>query len=111
MKNGLPAGLSDFSWYNITKWEKYTKISTQHTKISTKYTKISTKYTKISTKYTKISTKYTKISTKYTKISTKYTKWPLNIPNSSKVDQMVLNFNNILHCETLQNLPKFGLLV
>jgi hypothetical protein len=31
----------------------------------------------------------------------------LNIRNGSKIDQMPLNFTNMFHCKTLQNLLKF----
>jgi hypothetical protein len=41
-----------------------------------------------------------------------------NIPNNHKmyqiavkVDQMTINYTNIVHCKTLQNLPKSGILV
>jgi hypothetical protein len=35
-----------------------------------------------------------------------YIKWPYNIRNGSKIDQMAIKFTNIIHCKTLQNLPK-----
>jgi hypothetical protein len=41
----------------------------------------------------------------------KYTKWPLNISNSRKMDQMVIKYIKIFYCKTLQNLPKLGVLV
>jgi hypothetical protein len=44
-------------------------------------------------------------------ITTKYTKWPQNIPNGLKIDQMVIKYTEILNSNTLQNLPKFGFLV
>jgi hypothetical protein len=43
--------------------------------------------------------------------TTKYTKWPWNISNSSKIDQMVIKNTKIFHCQTLQNSPKLGFLV
>jgi hypothetical protein len=45
-------------------------------------------------------------------MATKYTKWPQNIPNGRKIDQMAKNVHtNNFYCKTLQNLPKFGFLV
>jgi hypothetical protein len=38
----------------------------------------------------------------------KYTKWPQNIPNGRKIDQMVIKYTNFSHCKTLQNLHKLG---
>jgi hypothetical protein len=35
-------------------------------------------------------------------MATKYSKWPQNISNGRKIDQIV-------HCKSLQNLPKLGL--
>jgi hypothetical protein len=40
-----------------------------------------------------------------------YTKSPQNIQNGRKMDQMAINYTNIFHCNTLQNLPKMGFLV
>jgi hypothetical protein len=40
-------------------------------------------------------------------IITKYTKWPKNISNGHKIDQMVIKYTKIFHSKTLQNLPKF----
>jgi hypothetical protein len=40
----------------------------------------------------------------------KYTEWPQNIPNGRKIHQMAVNYTNIFHCKTLQNLPKLGFL-
>jgi hypothetical protein len=37
----------------------------------------------------------------------KYARWPQNIPNGRKIDQMAIK----THCKTLQNLPEFGFLV
>jgi hypothetical protein len=42
-------------------------------------------------------------------MTTKYTKWPHNISNSSKIDQVVIEYPKIFRCKTLQNLPKFGI--
>jgi hypothetical protein len=36
----------------------------------------------------------------------KSTKWPQNIPNGHKIYQMTVKYTNILHCKSLQNLPK-----
>jgi hypothetical protein len=44
-------------------------------------------------------------------ITTKYTKWPLDISNGRKIDQMVIKYTKIFHSKTLQNLPKLGFLV
>jgi hypothetical protein len=44
-------------------------------------------------------------------ITTKYTKWPQNITNGSKMDQMVIKYTKIFRSKTLQNLPKLGFLV
>jgi hypothetical protein len=40
--------------------------------------------------------------------TTNYTKCPQNITKDCKMDQVSLKYNNIFHCKTLQNLPKFG---
>jgi hypothetical protein len=39
-------------------------------------------------------------------MTTKYTKWPLNISNGRKIDQMVIKYAKIFHHRTHQNLPK-----
>jgi hypothetical protein len=44
-------------------------------------------------------------------MTTKYTKWPKNIFNGRKIDQMDLKYAKIFHCTTLQNVPKLGFLV
>jgi hypothetical protein len=44
-------------------------------------------------------------------MTTKYIKWPLNISNGRKIDQMVIKYINIFHSKTLQTLPKLGFLV
>jgi hypothetical protein len=41
-------------------------------------------------------------------MTTKYTKWPKNISNGRKIDQMVLKYATIFHCKPLQNVPKLG---
>jgi hypothetical protein len=41
----------------------------------------------------------------------KYTKWPQNISNYRKIDQLIIEYTNIFHFKTLQNLPKLGFLV
>jgi hypothetical protein len=41
----------------------------------------------------------------------KYTNWRQTIPNGRKIDQMVIKYTNIVHCKTLQNLPKSGFFV
>jgi hypothetical protein len=38
-------------------------------------------------------------------------KWPQNIPNGCKIDEMSIKFTNIFYCKTLQNLPKLEFLV
>jgi hypothetical protein len=43
--------------------------------------------------------------------SIKYHKWPENIPNGCKIDQMVVKYTIIFHRKPLQNLPKLGFLV
>jgi hypothetical protein len=35
----------------------------------------------------------------------------IGIPKRHKIDQMAVNYTNISHCKTLQNLPKMGFLV
>jgi hypothetical protein len=45
-----------------------------------------------------------------TKNVEKCTKWPKNIPNGLKIDQMVIKYAKIFHFKTLQNLPKVGFL-
>jgi hypothetical protein len=35
----------------------------------------------------------------------KYTKWPYNISNGRKIDQMVIKYTKIFYSKTLQNLP------
>jgi hypothetical protein len=39
------------------------------------------------------------------------TKAGKNIPKDRKMDQVSIKYTIILHCKTLQNLPKFGFLV
>jgi hypothetical protein len=63
------AGLPDFSWFNIPKWEKIYQMTIQ------------------------------------------YTRWPQNIPDCRKIDQVSIKFTSIFHYKTLQNSPKFGFLV
>jgi hypothetical protein len=41
----------------------------------------------------------------------KYTKWPQPLFNGRKIDQMVLKYTKIFHCQTIQNIPKLGFLV
>jgi hypothetical protein len=44
-------------------------------------------------------------------VTIRYTKWPQNMPNGLKMDQMAkIKYTNILHCNDLQNLPKLGFL-
>jgi hypothetical protein len=81
------------------------------------------------TKYTKWSQnipnghKNTKWPQKY-QMATKYTKNGINVPNGHKIyqmvtkytfgrktDKMVIKYANIVHCKTLQKLPKVGFLV
>jgi hypothetical protein len=35
-------------------------------------------------------------------------KWPQNISNGRKIDQMVIKYTKIFHCKTLLNFPKLG---
>jgi hypothetical protein len=42
-------------------------------------------------------------------INKKYTKWPQNITNGWKIDQMDIKYTTIFHCKTLPNLPKWDL--
>jgi hypothetical protein len=44
-------------------------------------------------------------------IAIKYTKWPLNISNGRKKDQMLIKYSKIFLSKTLQNLPKLVFLV
>jgi hypothetical protein len=45
-------------------------------------------------------------------ISTKNTKWPLNISNGRKIDEMIIKYTKmIFHSKTHENLPKLGFLV
>jgi hypothetical protein len=39
------------------------------------------------------------------------TKWPQNISDGRKIDQIVIKYTKIFHSKTLQNLPKLGFLV
>jgi hypothetical protein len=43
-------------------------------------------------------------------IRIKYTKWPQNIPNVRKIDQMAIIYTNISYCYTLQNFPNWDFL-
>jgi hypothetical protein len=40
-----------------------------------------------------------------------YPKWQQKIPNGRKMDQMDKKYANVIHCQALQNLPKFEFLV
>jgi hypothetical protein len=42
-------------------------------------------------------------------ITMKYTKWRQSIPNGRKIDQTAINYTNVFHFKTLQNLPKNGI--
>jgi hypothetical protein len=49
---------------------------------------------------------------KYTRLpQNTYTKWPWNISNARKTDQMVIKYTKIFHSKTLQNILKLGFLV
>jgi hypothetical protein len=50
----------------------------------------------------------TKMGKKVYQMSIKYAKWPQNIPNDRKIDQMLIKCTNISHCKTFQDLPKLG---
>jgi hypothetical protein len=39
-------------------------------------------------------------------MTTTFTKWPQNIPNGNKIDQMPITYTNIFHCKILQNQAK-----
>jgi hypothetical protein len=41
----------------------------------------------------------------------KYYKWPQNIPNGRKIDQLDFKYTTIVHYKTLENLPKLEFLV
>jgi hypothetical protein len=39
-------------------------------------------------------------------MGTKFTKWPYNITNGRKIEQVAIKYIHIVQCKTLQNLPK-----
>jgi hypothetical protein len=41
-------------------------------------------------------------------IAAKFTKWPWNVTNGRNIFQMAIEYNNLFHSETLQNLHKLG---
>jgi hypothetical protein len=47
----------------------------------------------------------------HTKTGGKYTKRTQNIPSNHKIYQMARKCTNTFHFKTIQNLPKFGILV
>jgi hypothetical protein len=44
-------------------------------------------------------------------ITTNYTKCPWNLTKDRKMDQVSIKYTNIFRCKTVQNLPKFWILV
>jgi hypothetical protein len=44
-------------------------------------------------------------------IAIKYIKWPEDISNGLKIDQISIKYTNIFHSKPLRNLPKMGFLV
>jgi hypothetical protein len=44
-------------------------------------------------------------------LTIKYSQWPQNIPDGSEIEQVAIKGTNIIHCKTLQNLPKLEFLV